>query len=281
VTCGKLLLNAGCPSSFPYLNFLAAQRHKPRHAHTNRDAPTQTKRNSYDFPHLPGPYHYLSNVNKDLHSYPLVITHGKMTKQPSPSLTSSRSIFSTLELPPVVGMIGSILFFVALFSLSNPNAEGYAQFRKCHGNCVNGVLHAIGMPLAVSGVFMVVRSVSDSPSFTRQVQICVTSAYLYLYQQYEPHPYSPILFYILYLGIFELILYQQVYRNHGRLWHLTWGLLLIFANVGALEAIGHGQLYEKHHSYVSEFFNSVFHTPLYGINSLLGLIWERPEHTCW
>jgi hypothetical protein len=29
------------------------QRHKPRRAHTNRDAPTQTKRNGYDFPHLP------------------------------------------------------------------------------------------------------------------------------------------------------------------------------------------------------------------------------------
>jgi hypothetical protein len=29
------------------------QRHKPRRAHTNRDAPTQTKRNGSDFPHLP------------------------------------------------------------------------------------------------------------------------------------------------------------------------------------------------------------------------------------
>jgi uncharacterized membrane protein YGL010W len=181
-------------------------------------------------------------------------------------------------------MMGSILFFVTLFSLATPNAEGYAQFRKCHGNCVNGVLHAIGMPLAVSGVFMVVRSVSDSPSFTRQVQVCVTSAYLYLYQQYEPNLYSPILFYIMYLGIFEFILYQQVYnssKKHGRLWYLAWGIFLIITNVGALEAIGHGPFFEKHHSYVTEFFNSVFHTPLYGINSLLGLIWERPEHTCW
>jgi uncharacterized membrane protein YGL010W len=182
-----------------------------------------------------------------------------------------------------VGMIGSILFFVTLFSQANPSAEGYAQFRKCHGNCVNGVLHAIGMPLAVSGVFMVVRSVSDSPQFTRQVQVCVTSVYLLLYRQFEPHPYSPILFLILYLGIFEFILYQQVYTGakHGRLWHLKWGIVLIVTNVGALEAIGHGQFFEKHHSYLAEFFNSVFHTPLYGINSLLGLIWERPEHTCW
>jgi hypothetical protein len=28
------------------------QRHKPRRAHTNRDAPTQTKPNGCDFPHL-------------------------------------------------------------------------------------------------------------------------------------------------------------------------------------------------------------------------------------
>jgi len=58
------------------------------------------------------------------------------------------------------------------------------------------------------------------------------------------------------------------------------GILLIAANVGALEMIGHG-MYEKHHSYVEEFFNSVFHTPLYGINAVLGLFAPRADHVCW
>jgi hypothetical protein len=34
-------------------------------------------------------------------------------------------------------------------------------------------------------------------------------------------------------------------------------------------------------SYVSEFFNSVFHTPLYGVNSVLASLGMYMEHTCW
>jgi hypothetical protein len=186
------------------------------------------------------------------------------------------------ELPPTIGMAGSIAFFVTLFSLANPNKEGYAQFRECHGNCVNGVLHAIGMPLAVSGVFLVVRSVSDGPQFTRHLQFCVVTAYLYLYLQYEVNQWSPWLFYVIYMSVFDGFLYQKLYKNPAwtRLKYLVVGAALIVFNVGALETIGHG-LFEHHHSNVLEFFNSVFHTPLYGINSVLGLFVPRAEHGCW
>lgn len=185
-------------------------------------------------------------------------------------------------LNPQIGMAGSIFFFVALFSLANPNQEGYDQFRKCHGNCVNGVLHAIGMPLAVSGVFLVVRSASDSPEFTRHLQFCVTTAYLYLYLNYEEDQWSPWIFYVLYLGIFDRVLYSQLYKSQsfGRMKFLLLGLGLVAINVGALETIGHG-IFEHHHSYVLEFFNSVFHTPLYGINSVMGYINPRADHVCW
>lgn len=185
-------------------------------------------------------------------------------------------------LPPTLGKILSIAFFVALFSLAEPDQEGYAQFRKCHGNCVNGVLHAIGMPLAVSGVFLVIRSMSDGPHFTRYLQFCVITAYLYLYLQYEIDRWSPWLFYITYMGVFDRFLYRCIYQNPAwtRLKYLITGIILIAFNVGALETIGHG-IYEHHHSYVMEFFNSVFHTPLYGINSILGMLVPRVDHKCW
>ena len=112
------------------------------------------------------------------------------------------------SLPPLLGQIGSIVFFLTLFSLAHPNATGYAEFRKCHGNCVNGILHAIGMPMAVSGVFLIVRSASDSPKFTRHLQFVVTTAYLGLYLGYEKSSTSPWLFYILYAGLFEFGLYH-------------------------------------------------------------------------
>ncbi len=159
-------------------------------------------------------------------------------------------------LPPILGKLGSVAFFLTLFALANPDKEGYEQFRKCHGNCVNGLLHSIGMPLAVSGVFLIVRSVSDAPEFTRHLSFLVTTRYLYLYLQYEAHPYSPWLFYIMYMSIWEFVLYRKVYNNPSwsRLSFLIFGILLVLMNVGALESVGHG-IFEKHHSYVSEFFN--------------------------
>jgi hypothetical protein len=184
-------------------------------------------------------------------------------------------------LNPAHGVLGSITFFLTLFSLANPNQEGYEQFRKCHGNCFNGVLHAIGMPIAVSGVFLVVRAASDSPEFTRKLQLCVVSAYLYLYLQYESNQYAPWIFYVLYMGIFDGILYQNLYyKNFTRIQFVLMGLALVAINVGALETIGHG-FYEHHHSYVLEFFNSVFHTPLYGINSVMTMVEPRDDHDCW
>ena len=175
-------------------------------------------------------------------------------------------------LPPTLGKIGSVVFFATLFSLANPDRDGYNEFRKCHGNCINGILHAIGMPLAVSGVFLIVRSVADSAIFTRHIQIVVTTAYLglYLTNGNAVSAISPWIFYIIYMSIFEFVLYQQLYSNPkwNRTMFLIRGITLIAVNVGALETIGHG-VFEGHHSYVSEFFNSVFHTPLYGINSVL------------
>jgi hypothetical protein len=185
-------------------------------------------------------------------------------------------------LTPALGKVGAIVFFITLFSMAHKNQEGYDQFRKCHGNCMNGVLHAIGMPCAVSGVFLIVRSVSDSPQFTRILQACVTTSYLFLYLQYESNPWSPWLFYIVYMSIFDFILYQKLYHNKAwtRLSYLICGITLVAFNVGALESIGHG-IYEHHHSYVGEFFNSVFHTPLYGANSVVGLLAPRADHVCW
>jgi hypothetical protein len=137
--------------------------------------------------------------------------------------------------------------------------------------------------LAVSGVFLIVRSVSDSPMFTRILQCLVTSRYLQLYLTFEPNRYSPWIFYALYMGIFDGILYHKVYHRNPAWsrWKYLWvGALLIGSNVGALEVVGHG-MFEQHHSYVLEFFNSVFHTPLYGVNSIMTLVSPRNDHVCW
>lgn len=185
-------------------------------------------------------------------------------------------------LPSTLGMVGSIAFFLTLFGLANPDQSGYEQIRKCHRNCMNGLLHFGGMPIAVSGVFLIMRGVSDSAEFTRHLSIGVASAFLYLYLRYETNAYSPWLFYFLYTSVFEFILYRRIYRDPtwNRLAYVLVGILVVATTVGSMEVIGHG-IFEHHHSYVSEFFNSVFHTPLYGVNSALNLVAPQTNHTCW
>eukprot|EP00934_Nitzschia_sp_Nitz4_P000699 Nitzschia sp. Nitz4//scaffold20_size174350//48846//49506//NITZ4_002088-RA/size174350-snap-gene-0.238-mRNA-1//-1//CDS//3329541767//699//frame0 len=197
-------------------------------------------------------------------------------------MSASAKKSKPVGLPPSLGKAGSVAFFATLFSLADKNPDGYAMFRKCHSNCVNGILHFVGMPLAVSGVFLIIRSVSDSADFTRYLSFCVTTGYLYLYLQFETNPITPWLFYILYMSIWEFILYRRVLKDptFNRLAYLITGILLIAVNVGALEAVGHG-VFEHHHSYVEEFFNSVFHTPLYGMNSVVGTFFPSPDHVCW
>ena len=67
-------------------------------------------------------------------------------------------------------------------------------------------------------------------------------------------------------------------KKSGRLYFILLGIILVFVNVSTLEVIGHGY-YEHHHSYVSEFFNSVFHTPLYGINSVVVEVLKQYKST--
>ncbi|KAL3914918.1 MAG: hypothetical protein SGILL_005887 [Bacillariaceae sp.] len=152
------------------------------------------------------------------------------------------------SLPPLLGKFGSIVFFLALFGLAHKNIDGYEQFRKCHGNCVNGLLHFVGMPPAVAGVFLIVRAASNNAGFTRLLQSVVTSYYLYLYTTYEEHPLSPWLFYAMYMTIWEC-LYHFLY-NRNKTWRrrdfLGVGIFLIAVNVGGLESVGHG-VFEHHH----------------------------------
>lgn len=185
--------------------------------------------------------------------------------------------------PPIaVGVAGSIIFFATLFGSADPTDNGYSEFRKCHMNCVNGILHAFLMPAAVCGVFFLVRAFTASSSFTRWLQAVVTSLYfiIYLRHQHRFERASPWLFYIAYMVVFDRILYARFYVTKDTMFFLTNGILLIALNVGALEVVGHGML-EHHHSYVSEFFNSVFHTPIYGIESVLHKIGLNPTHECW
>ena len=165
----------------------------------------------------------------------------------TPVLKRRSSRFSSIPtLPPTLGKVGSILFFVTLFSLAHKDSTGYEEFRKCHGNCTNGLLHFVGMPPAVSGVFMIVRAASNSPSFTRALQWLVTSYYLYLYTTYEQNPWSPWLFYVLYMTIWECLYHLLYPRKWTRTAFAWYGIMLITVNVGGLETLGHG-VFEHHH----------------------------------
>jgi hypothetical protein len=188
---------------------------------------------------------------------------------------------SSMSLPPSWGKIGSILFFTILFVLAKKNSEGYEEFRKCHGNCINGLLHFVSMPAAVSGVFFIVRGVSTSPTFTRLLQSAVTTCYLYFYLTYETNTSSPWLFYGLYMTLWECLYHFFYHKACTRVQFVWYGAILILVNVGGLETIGHG-IFERHHRYVKK-TNILLHAliVLMSLDQPFHIFFVQHLATCW
>ena len=161
----------------------------------------------------------------------------------------------SFSLPTSLGKLGSIFFFVALFALADPTPHGLQVFRKCHQNCISGVLHGILMPVAVCGVFCIVRAVSDDKIFTRWIQFVIVALYTMLYVEQQRNEQQddddenqgliPILLFVVsHFVLFDRILYQTflVRKDVTRTTYFWTGTLIIAANVGTLEVVAHGVL---------------------------------------
>ena len=145
----------------------------------------------------------------------------------------------------------------------DPTITGYNAYRVFHSNCMNGLLHTVFMPIALIGFFLIVNGLTCD-TFTEFLRIIFSVLYFVGYFNIDP-----------YMGSLTVIIYYMItYLAHEDMRskmlkrHMMFiGFMLLLISVTMMELVGHG-LFENHHSHLWEFFNSVFHTPLYGMNSI-------------
>ena len=162
----------------------------------------------------------------------------------------------------------------------NPTLAGYNQYRNgIHINCITGFLHTIFMPLATLGFFLFLKTFDfrlDSnkkpytTSYTNIVFLFVLGLYELGYFFMFPIVGSITIFFYFLFILINLKLSTIDYMKNPKLKKFKYrfyALLLITVSVGIMEFLGHGYLEHKH-SNIFEFFNSIFHTPVYGLYSL-------------
>lgn len=174
----------------------------------------------------------------------------------------------------------------------DPSIKGYNQYRNgIHMNCYTGILHGIGMPIASVAFFVLCQLIelhikhiyySKSELYMKDIYFGISLTKIFRNIIF-------ILFFLGYLftfpimGIITIIIYYKIvdyfmdiatvylYYNHNTLFKAKTNIFIIcciclFGSISILEFLSHGYL-ENTHSNIFEFFNSIYHTPVYGFNS--------------
>lgn len=158
---------------------------------------------------------------------------------------------------------------------------GYQQFRSgLHENCLTGLIHCVYMPLAAIGFFNIIAYIEMNLNprecytlrWTRKTKNCLLIFYWLCYMNTFPiiGTLTIFIYYVILTWALNLSTYKlfKAYNKHeAKLNILKCGLYLLIISIGILEFFSHWYL-EQHSSRINELFNSILHTPVYGINSL-------------
>lgn len=161
--------------------------------------------------------------------------------------------------------------------LYQPNAVGYAIFTEyIHQNKFTGLIHAIAMPIATSSLVLIIYSIMalykgvlNGLLYTTYVTYFILGGYASGYATYDPiFGFITICFY----GLIPMNFTLQYINYYGNPFnikkYLRIGVMGMLISVLCMEFIGHWYL-EGAGSDVSQLFNSIYQTPLYGIRSLI------------
>jgi uncharacterized membrane protein len=178
----------------------------------------------------------------------------------------------------------------------DPSDAGLETFRSyIHQNQVTGLLHFLFMPLACAGAFTMLQGlffayfskndgVQKSKRFTNAVLFILILFFEYGYLQ-KSHAILGTLTLLAYLYIIYSVinfnadvLYSALYsalenqRDERFLQEIGYfitfcGAFFLGFSLFMMEIVGHWCI-EGHGSTLSQFFNSVYHTPLYGTIAL-------------
>ena len=178
-----------------------------------------------------------------------------------------------------------------------PNYMGSLYFKQhIHRHFVTGVIHGVCTPIAAVGVFMIIHGVNGfiqcktleirkqrnrftaSPKpggVTKKILYFVLGFFACGYMGYSPKVGALTLLIYWYILSGFINKFSQARLDSGNAIHYRklafQGFIILSTNVAMMEFIGHW-LIERQASDVTWLANSVYHTPLYGVESILGVL---------
>lgn len=170
-----------------------------------------------------------------------------------------------------------------------PNQAGYDIFTSyIHQNPATGIIHGLGLPIAAAGVMIIIYSILamvfhrvTAERWSRYVIAFILGGYAtgYVTMDFKVGV-GVIVFYGWVMG--RTITYlNRIKYPYDRKKYLLVGVLMLGIPVIMMEFFGHWYL-EGLGSDVSQLFNSIYHTPLYGTRAVLRLIMFFMTRTwCW
>jgi hypothetical protein len=174
-----------------------------------------------------------------------------------------------------------------------PNIDGYRLFTEyIHQHPVTGLIHAIFMPLATCGFFLIVFAIlglyminkikyyEQWPGKLTKIKNIVNGLAHFIlgfvfagYVTFSPWVGSLTIMFYWYV-IQKTVNYAESFEktpiNMSRI--LYNGLYLLVTSIIIMEFIGHWYL-EGKGSDITQLLNSIYHTPLYGTISLIGFVY--------
>lgn len=169
--------------------------------------------------------------------------------------------------------------------------KGYEIFRdNLHLNCITGWLHAVGMPIILIGffvflhgyIFLVTDNIKRATDITKSIVTLLGCLFIFGYTHYDIIIGFITVNIYMWLIITSLNNKYRLYKSYIdkdtnfynpeiyaiTIYFMINGILMIIIPLFIMEFIGHW-LIENNSSNVSNVINSIYWTPLYGINSLI------------
>lgn len=173
--------------------------------------------------------------------------------------------------------------------------NGYNTFRShIHQNCYTGILHGICMPIATCAFFIILQmfemyfiSIYSKSLYTKFFRtilfIFIVCGYLLTF------PIMGCITILFYTLLTEYVMNKTTYYidknkkvifSDGKMYSDTRdfialsSLILLIGTISFLEFFSHGYL-ESGHSDITQVLNSIYHTPVYGMNSFYYIFTEQ------
>ena len=147
---------------------------------------------------------------------------------------------------------------------------GYELYHEIHNSLINQIIHGLGMPFVVYGMFKMMGAIfANNKKTAGYIQLGMFIAFTIYYMTFDP--IGAIISIGLYGYVLEKVMGDTEYSyvtTSGRFKHFTKGFVYMTGSLLIQEFIGH-TYFEGTNSNLWELPNSIAISPIFGANSLV------------